>query len=60
MLGESPAPRVPSAPMLQAADTAAGVTAAVAVAGADAPSWQDMAFHNNEVAPSWQAGTQHK
>ena len=28
MLGERPVTRVPSAPMLQAADTAAGVTAA--------------------------------
>eukprot|EP00964_Phaeocystis_antarctica_P103148 scaffold68443_cov61-Phaeocystis_antarctica.AAC.5 len=45
MLGERPAPRVPSAPMLQAADTAAGVAAAVAVTVAGAPSWQDMRNH---------------
>jgi len=41
MLGDRPASRVPSAPMLQAGDTAGGVAAAVAVAVA-APSWQDM------------------
>ena len=41
MLGERPAPRVPSAPMLQADDTAAGVAAALAVTVAGAPSWQE-------------------
>ena len=42
MLGEMRAPRAPAAPMVQAADTAAGVAAAVTVPEVGAPSWQDM------------------